>query len=336
MNIFKTINELQQFRGIRGSAVTIGNFDGCHLGHEALFEGLKVKGSSKSDLRIAITFYPHPAVALGAKHPIKLIQSIKDRQSCLQEAGFDVLLQLEFTAEFRNLSSDDFIKRYLVDGCGAKRVVVGDDFCFGKNRGGTISHLQDAAKVNGFDVVVVPPVIAAGHHRVSSTLIRKLIGESGDLQLASTLLGRPWTFCGDVIQGDKIGRTIGFPTANLDLGEIVVPSCGVYAGWLYPDAIEAVLGKKGSFAKSPVVMNIGRRPTVSQAAAVRVEVHVLRESSGSTPSAADFDLYGKTLRIEPVKKLRDEVKFSTVDELKKQISIDCKNTLSLLMEKNLG
>jgi riboflavin kinase/FMN adenylyltransferase len=309
----------------RKSVVTIGNFDGCHLGHQALLQALRnSRDNGIGSVGVVVTFDPHPSQALGLiKGDFYRLQSLKDRVQTLLDLGGDDLLVwvCRFNQKIASLTPEAFVKTLLKADLNASRVIVGEDFRFGAKRVGDVAMLRALGMQSGFDVVAVPAVLDKGMV-VSSTRIREALTLRGDLQEASRLLGRPWIFEAQVTHGQKLGRTLGFPTANLDLGPVTPPLEGVYA------ARVSILDNSNLGTSQVVsrpfmaVMNIGYRPTVSERGAKVVEVHLLDESS--------IDLYDKTLRVEPVGRLRDEKRFSGVEELRSQITLDCATARTLL------
>ncbi len=288
---------------------TIGNFDGVHLGHQALFKETVKRARQKGGEATAITFHPHPLQVLRPEPPLKLICTLEQKIKLIEEAGMDYLLLLEFTRELASLEAEDFVEQILVRGLGVKELVVGYDYRFGRKRRGDTELLRLLGKRYGFEVVVIPPQKVNGL-TVSSSLIRTLITE-GEVALAAKLLGRYYMLCGKVIPGHGRGkRLLGFPTANLKLSrEKLLPKPGVYAVFVHLD------GKK-----LPGVMNLGFNPTFGDGY-LSAEVHIF-----------DFegDLYGKVICLSFVARLRDEKKFSSPQELAKQIAEDCLRAKEIL------
>jgi len=255
---------------------------------------------------VAITFDPHPAEALGGGRRFDYLQSISDRVGSLLSYGVNAVLLIRFTKEIADLTAVEFIERELVDGAGMSHLAIGADFRFGRGRVGDVALLKESGKKNGFQVEVVSPVVSRGE-LVSSTLVRRSIGGQGDFLRVRELLGKLWSFRGRVVHGQKLGRQLGFPTANLDLGNIVVPKAGVYAVWAKVAGSDVFL---------PAVMNVGTRPTVDVLNHDRkIEVHLLSQGS--------FELYETELLVMPVKRLRDELRFDGLEMLKEQIQKDC-------------
>ncbi|NPA48390.1 MAG: bifunctional riboflavin kinase/FAD synthetase [Thermodesulfobacteria bacterium] len=288
---------------------TIGNFDGVHLGHQALFKETVKRARAKNGTAVAITFHPHPLQVLRPEIPLKLICTLEQKIKLIEEAGLDYLLLLEFTRELASLEAEDFVEEILVRGLGIKELIVGYDYRFGRKRRGDTELLRLLGERFGFKVTVIPPQKVDGL-TVSSTLIRELIAE-GDVALAAKLLGRYYKLCGKVIPGHGRGkRLLGFPTANLKLSrEKLLPKTGVYAVFVHLN------GKK-----LPGVMNLGFNPTFGDGY-LSAEVHIF-----------DFegDLYGKVICLSFVARLRDEKKFSSAEELARQIAEDCQRAREIL------
>lgn len=284
----------------QGCVLTIGNFDGVHLGHQSVLQQLRDKSAELQLPSTVMTFEPQPLeMMIGDKAPARLTR-LRDKYAALKNENIDQLLCVQFNRKFAALSADEFIEQLLVKKLGVKYLVVGDDFCFGYKRQGNFAMLQAAGVKFGFDVVSMS-TFSVNQERVSSTMIRNALSFD-DLSLAEKLLGRPFSIFGKVSHGAKLGRTIGFPTANIPLKRCVDPVNGVFA-------VE-VLG----INTTPVqgVANIGKRPTVG---GVRTQLEV---------NLFDFegDLYGKQLEVVLKKKIRGEEKFASFDVLRQQIQKD--------------
>ena len=284
----------------RGCAATIGSFDGVHLGHQAVLEKLSDEGRARSLPVTLITFEPQPREYFSPGSTPPRLTRFREKLEALQCCPVDRVVCLRFSDALAALTADEFIRRLLIDGLGVKYLVVGDDFRFGKNRKGNKALLQQSAELHGFQLGTLED-FEMGGQRVSSTRVREAL-ESGDLGTARTLLGRPYSMCGRVAHGDKRGRTIGFPTANIFLHRASVPVSGVFA-------VE-MLGIDD--APIPGVANVGTRPTVDGSRAL-LEVHLF-----------DFarDIYGHHVQVRFVKKLREERKFDSFEHLKQQIQLD--------------
>lgn len=282
------------------SVVTAGTFDGVHLGHLALASRAVERAKALNVTSVAYTFDPHPAKVLAPSKAPALLISIEDRVRLLAVAGIDVIVVEPFDHTFAEIDADVWVEKYLVKPLQPKVVIVGFNFSYGRGRAGDPEHLRRAGEHYGFDVEIVGAIEAAGGV-VSSSRIRKLL-ESGDVAAANVLLGRSFTVSGTVVEGDRRGRTIGVPTANLSSDAEMVPKNGVYAS-----RVELPDGRRfGS------VTNIGTRPTFD-GEGKRLEAHLFD---------FDEDLYGKQIRVELVARLRDEQKFASLDALIAQIKDD--------------
>jgi riboflavin kinase/FMN adenylyltransferase len=292
----------------QGSVVTIGTFDGIHPGHQALIQRLREHGKRLQRPAMMLTFEPMPREYLAAADPPARLTSWRERWRALQRTGLDYVLQLPFDERLRSLSGEDFAK-LLAHTLKTPAVVVGHDFRFGRNGEATGPMLYQAGSRLGFEVDVVPPVLIDGI-RVSSSMIRRAL-ERGDLQAAARLLGRPYSMIGRVVRGDQLGRTLGFPTANLRLGRKRSPLQGIFA--------VRVRGADGA-ESLPGVASLGTRPTVGGKTVV-LEAHIF-----------DFagDLYGREIEVEFVAKLREEECFANLDELVKQMHVDAAQAREIL------
>jgi riboflavin kinase/FMN adenylyltransferase len=292
-----------------GAVVSIGVFDGVHLGHQAILRRNLASARALGAESAVVTFRRHPKeILLG--HAPKTLTSLQHRIELFERAGVEHAVVLRFTPELRSLSAEEFVRRVAVLGLGVRRFVLGFDSKFGRNREGTPERLREL----GFDVEVVPEVVVGGR-AVSSTAIREAV-ELGDLALAARMLGRSVSVLGKVVRGNQLGRQIGFPTANLDLHHELHPPPGVYA-------VKVVrVGADRARREQLGVCNIGYRPTVGGAAKEPlVEVHVL-----------DFegDLYGEHLELAFAGLLRSEKRFPDLAALKEQIARDAAEARQLL------
>lgn len=285
------------------SVITVGTFDGVHLAHREIIRDVVNRSKAKEGRSVVVTFEPHPKeVVASTRGPVRLLSTLDDRIALIGGMDVDVLLVLEFTYAFSRISPREFYRDYIVQGTGVDEVVVGYDHMFGRDRAAGIEELVRMGKEFDFSVFAVHP-FAVGGETVSSTKIRAAL-EAGDVAKASLLLGRPYGFSGRVVRGDGRGKTIGFPTANIEpsaRGKII-PARGVYAVKVRIGATEYA-----------GMMNIGVRPTVSAGGVETVEVHVLDFSR---------DLYGETVAVTFIKRLRDEQRFSSITELAAQLARD--------------
>lgn len=280
---------------------TIGNFDGVHLGHQAVLNQLAMKGDTLGLPAVVITFEPQPNEFFSPDNAPARLSRFREKVEALRCYSIQQLCVLRFNKKLAQMTAQDFIQRLIVDGLNVRYLVVGDDFKFGKDRQGDFAMLQQAGKQHGFQVVNMH-TFAIDQMRVSSTRIREALRE-GDLILAEKLLGRPYRMSGRVAHGDKRGRTMGFPTANIHLHRRKVPLSGVYAVQLFGVDGEPIQG----------VANVGVRPTIRAKKAL-LEVHLFNFNR---------DIYGEHVQVHFLHKLRDEQKFADLNELMKQIEQDC-------------
>ena len=296
----------------RGAIAAVGNFDGVHLGHKAVI------GQAQHAARLAgapsavLTFEPHPRMLFQPDAPAFRLTSAAARAEAIAALGTNILFELGFDMEFSHVSAEDFITGILHRGLGLRHVVIGHDFFFGHRRRGTPEMLQEYGIRLGFGVSVIDPVTEQDGAVYSSSRIRQCLKE-GDPRGAAALLGRPWDVTATVIHGDQRGRTIGFPTANLQLEDIMHPAHGVYAVRARDE--ESDVWWSG-------VANFGRRPTVNDRGPL-LEVNLFDVSP---------DLYGRKLRVQFIDFIRPEMKFSGLDELKAQIARDADAARQTLSE----
>ena len=284
----------------RPCVATIGNFDGVHRGHQAVIQALRVAAQLHDLPAMLVTFEPQPREYFAPHTSPPRLMRLREKLGALTRYDVQRVLCLRFNAALAGLTADDFVRQILVDGLGVRYLLVGDDFRFGHGRVGDFSLLQQAGRQHGFVVDAIDTFVM-GEGRVSSTRVRESL-EAGDLEYAAQLLGRPFTLCGRVAHGDKRGRTIGFPTANIHLHRQRSPLSGVFAvrmGW---PAARAHAG----------VANIGSRPTVD-GTRLQLEVHLFD---------FDQDIYGQHVEVEFLHKLRDEQQFDSFDALREQIELD--------------
>ena len=308
MQVFRHYENLPA--AARGATVAIGNFDGVHLGHQALLKHAKTLGPKLG----VLMFEPHPQEFFKPSGPRFRLTPFRAKARLLERFGVEVLYALHFDAAFAALSADDFIAKVLSQGIGAKHIVVGQDFQFGKGRAGNIDLLKQRGAESGFAVSTFDLIGIGPEAKISSTRIREALRE-GKPDVAATLLGHWWTVEGRVEQGDKRGRTIGFPTANVSLEGYLEPALGVYAvrveiaGQMYDG-----------------VANFGRRPTFDKKD-VLLEAHIF-----------DFtgDLYGQQIVVSFVAYLRPEMKFAGLDALKSQIEKDSEQARAILSSPLAG
>jgi riboflavin kinase / FMN adenylyltransferase len=299
MNVYYGI---QEFRKLENAVVTSGTFDGVHLGHQKILKRLNEVAELNNGQSVVITFYPHPRSVISTDNQaVKILSTLDEKIELLENSGVSHLLIVPFTREFSELSSEEFIQKILIETIGTKTLVIGYDHRFGKNREGGFDYLKLNKEKYGFEIEEISrqDIENVG---VSSSKIRKALQE-GDVPSADHFLGRNYSLSGVVVKGKQLGRTIGFPTANIQVREVakLIPSDGVYAVKVYYKADE--------FGG---MLNIGNRPTVDGTYQT-VEVNIF-----------DFDqeIYGENLKVEFLQKIRNEQKFNGLDELKAQIAKD--------------
>ena len=302
---------IQEFKNLENAVVTSGTFDGVHLGHQKILKRLNEVAELTNGESVVITFYPHPRSVISPDNQIvKLLSTLDEKIELLEKSGVNHLLIIPFTREFSELSSEEFIQKILIETIGTKTLVIGYDHRFGKNREGGFDYLKLNKEKYGFGIEEISrqDIENVG---VSSSKIRKALQE-GDVPLADHFLGRNYSLSGVIVKGKQLGRTIGFPTANIQVREIakLIPLDGVY--------VVKVYYKQETFGG---MLNIGNRPTVDGTFQT-VEVNIF-----------DFnqEIYGENLTVEFLEKIRNEQKFNGLDELKDQIvkdKITCKVILN--------
>jgi riboflavin kinase/FMN adenylyltransferase len=295
------------------SVVTPGNHDGVHLGHRALIDAAKRTAEAQGWRTLAMCFEPHPTAVLVPERAPVLITDMKRRVEILKGAGCDDVVVLPFDSEFSRMTPDRFVERVLLDACHAKGVVVGPDFHFGHKRSGNLATLRQWGEQKGFTVELVEPVMFKGE-AVSSTRLRRILQEDGKVEDAAVMMTRVHETTWHVVQGDQRGREIGFPTANLEAGPLLLPKDGVYA------VVARVLDEAGAPLLHGVA-NLGNRPTFE--AGRSVEVHLF---------GFDGDLYEKRLRVGFVARIRGESKFDGLEALREQINRDCDQAKNALQQ----
>ncbi len=287
-----------QSRGV----LTIGNFDGMHQGHRTILTSVIEKARDQGLLSQVMLFEPQPLEFFAPDKAPARLMTCREKLEVLQSLDIDEVYCPHFNREFANLSAEDFVSKLLVDACGVSEVIVGDDFCFGRQRAGNFHFLAQAGKAQGFKVTRTDSVLS-GSDRISSTFIRQLL-EQDQFEHAGKLLGRPFTFSGRVVRGEQRGRQLGFPTANILLNRKVMPLEGVFA-------VEVSVGQGTPYYG---VANVGSRPTIHQTEPrIWLEVHLF-DFSG--------DLYQQRLVVRVRKKFRSEQKFASLSALQQAIGED--------------
>ncbi len=286
------------------AALTIGNFDGVHLGHQAMLAELKRMAGRLGVPACVLTFEPHPREFFAPDKAPTRLTSLREKLELLAGCGVDRVHVCRFDYRFAQTTAEDFIERIIARGLGARWVLVGDDFRFGARRAGSVVMLKQAASRLEFEVAALASVMLDGE-RVSSTALRQALA-AGDLERAGRLLGRTYSISGRVVRGDGLGRKLGFPTANVQMKHNRPPLTGIFTVRLHGAGPEAI----------PGVASLGVRPTVKQQGAPVLEVHAL-----------DFtgDLYRRHVRVEFFHKLRDEEKYADLATLTRQIALDVEN-----------
>ncbi len=294
---------LEGLESIKKPIITIGTFDGVHIGHQKILDAIVKKAHVLGGESVLLTFSPHPRLVLFPESPqLKLIQTETEKIEKLSRTGLENLIVFPFTFEFSRLSAMEFVRDILVNKLNIHSIVIGYDHQFGRNREGNIQYLKDISSVYDFEAVEIPAK-EIDEVNISSTKIRKAI-ENGDIERANLFLGAPFELNGMVVQGSQIGRTIGFPTANLFIEDStkILPENGVY---LVNVMLNNVLVNG--------IMNIGVRPTISPELKKQIEIHIF-----------DFerDIYGMELKVEILTRLRNEIKFANKEALIEQIQHD--------------
>lgn len=308
MKIYNTPNSYPKFP----SVITIGTFDGVHLGHKKIIKRLQNIASEKGLQSVILTFFPHPRMVLQTAVEIKLLNTIEERQEILSNLGLDHLVIKEFTEEFSKLSAEQYVKDILVDELNAKHIIIGYDHRFGRNRRANIKDLISFGKHYKFEVEEIS-VKDVEDVAVSSTKIRNALN-MGDIKTANTFLGYNYFLTGTVIKGKQIGKQIGFPTANIYIKEDykLIPKNGAYV-------VKSTIDDTHYYG----MMNIGTNPTVD-GTKQSIEVHFFN---------FDQDLYDKKLKIELLEPLRNERKFESLDSLQQQLKIDKETALKFIQSR---
>ncbi len=286
------------------SAWTVGNFDGVHRGHRAMLERVSARARELSVPACVLTFEPHPRELFSPANAPTRITRMRDKLEMLAESGMDRVHVARFDRQLASMAAQRFVEEFLLRGLGVRWLLVGRDFRFGAKRAGGFALLQDAAAKHGFEVEAMPDVAEDGE-RISSSAVRDAL-QVGDLARAARLLGRPYSLSGRVAHGKKLGRELGFPTANIMLRK-ALPLAGIFV-------VEAEDEQSRALWRG--VASVGRRPTVNEVSVPLLEAHLF---------GVDADLYGRHLRVRFLARLRDEEKYAGLDELRAAIARDVKN-----------
>jgi riboflavin kinase/FMN adenylyltransferase len=308
MRLVRHISEMPFAQLDRGSVVTIGAYDGLHLGHEELLARVNAEARAQALPSIVMSFEPTPKEFFSRGTPPARLMRFREKYEALADHGIDIFYCPRFDVRMRDIPADDFIRRILVHGLCARHIVVGDDFQFAAKREGRLEHLQHAGKALGFNVEQVPSVIV-NDVRVSSTAVREALW-NGNVTDATAFLGRPYRMSGKVVKGEKVGRTLGFPTANVDLRRKQSAVMGIFAVRVH------------GLPSGPrdAVASVGTRPTFDGTKPL-LEVHIF-----------DFDeeIYGEYIHVDFIARLRDQIKYDDISELVAQMHRDADNARSLL------
>ena len=306
----KVVDHIADFVKPGFAVVTIGTFDGVHIGHQTILKRLVEEARANNGKSVLITFWPHPRFILNKDADmLRLLTTFEEKMKIVADLGVDYIIKIAFTPEFSNLNADQFVQQVLVDQVGTKKLFIGYDHHFGNNREGNIEFLKSHSSDYGFEVHEISKQ-EIDHIGISSTKIRTTL-ESGEIHLANSLLGRNYSICGEVVHGNKKGKLLGFPTANIYVPESykLLPGDGAYA-------IKASIDGNSHLG----MLNIGFKPTVDGSKRT-IEVHLFNFYS---------DIYGCEVKVEFVKALRKEMKFESLEALKLQLNKDKKTALSIL------
>ena len=305
---------LKDYNSTKPSVITIGTFDGVHIGHKKIINQLTSISSKNNLISILLSFFPHPKMVLQNDNELKLINTIQEKEGLLNSLNLDYLIIKEFTKEFSRLSALEFVRDILVNKLNAKHIIIGYDHHFGRNRTANIEQLKEFGELYDFKVT---EILAQDIDdiAISSTKIRKAL-INGEITLANKFLGYNFFFSGNVVHGNNIGKTISFPTANIkiDTPYKLVPKNGVYI-------VKTIIDNQITFG----MMNIGYNPTFN-GKQKSIEIHFINFNK---------NIYDKTLTIEMILRIRNEIKFNTVDDLKKQLEQDKLSTLNYIKSLNI-
>ncbi|MGO0577430.1 bifunctional riboflavin kinase/FAD synthetase [Ornithinimicrobium panacihumi] len=314
-------NSLDEVPDTLGPTVaTLGNFDGVHRGHRAVLKTVTDLAAERSLAAVAVTFDPHPVAVLHPERAPEAIAGLEHRLALLEEAGLDGVVVIEFTKEYALLTPEDFVVETFVEGLRSQVVVLGKDSRFGLHNSGDIETMRDLGREHGFEVVVQDTVgeVDEGRRTWSSTALRDALA-SGDMESATEILDRPHRVSGEVVHGHHRGRELGYPTANLSHdSDGLIPSDGVYAGWLE----RPELAEDHPDRRLPAAISVGTNPTFDDVVRRTVEAYVLDRT--------DLDLYGETVWVDFVHRLRGNVRFDSIEALLEQMAQDVDRTRELL------
>ena len=323
MRIIDSITELNTIS--KGSVLTIGNFDGVHLGHQEILSSAQKTAEKNKSECIAMTFEPHPVAILYPEKAPGVLTPLELKKHIIARSGIDCLIVLKDNVELLNLSPEDFVGRFLVENIHPSAVVEGHDFNFGAKRAGNIETLKKLGVNHGFDVSIIEPkeieLSTSQMVRISSTMIRYML-ESGHVVDAAAALGRPYRLVGEIISGRGIGKKLGFPTLNMKKPKQVIPAEGVYAGFVrIGEAIDNILDSEEAI---PAVYSIGQTRTYGDEFPLLIEAHLLKEDTSN--------ITGIYMSMDFIERIRSQHKFKTPEELSAQITKDCQKAEELLID----
>jgi riboflavin kinase / FMN adenylyltransferase len=321
MKVVETLSELGQTA--KGCVLTIGNFDGVHLGHQEILDAARRAADERGAELVAMTFEPHPVAILHPEKAPGVLTPLALKTDLLAQCGVDCLIVLNDSRELLALSPENFVGHFLVENVRPNAVVEGSDFNFGAARAGTTDTLRKLGAAKGFEVFVIEPRqirLSTGQNvRVSSTMIRYML-EGGHVADAGAALGRPYRLIEEIIPGRGIGKKLGFPTLNMKKPEQVIPGEGVYAGFVRVGrTIQDVLACKDAL---PAAYSIGQARTYGDEFPLLIEAHLLNEHAGHTP--------GGFMAMDFVERIRSQHKFKTPEDLRRQIAKDCEEAKKIL------
>ena len=311
MNIYRDISKVSKNKN---TVITIGTFDGFHLGHQKIIEQVISDSKRKIGRSFVITFEPHPRSVVSKDYDLKILTTIDEKVALIEKAGIENLMVINFTPEFSNLTYEDFFSNYIIDKIGISELVIGHDHKLGKGRTGDEDKLIKFGEENSFSVVPVN-AIKINDEIISSTKIRHALSD-GDIDKVNKYLGRYYSLSGKVVKGSRRGRSLGFPTANLNISgnKKLIPANGIYL-------VEVI----GHGQKLYGLMNIGTRPTFEDTSEVVIEVYIYN---------FDKDIYNTNLTVDIISRIRDELKFSSVEELIQNMESDKEKGLEIIKKLN--
>lgn len=308
----KVIRNIREIEYDKKTAVSVGTFDGVHSGHRKIIDKLNSVRDSKGLRSVLITFDPHPQIVLKNRaKDIRILSTLEEKLEIFSQLSIDITYVINFTKDFANTTADDFYRNYLIDKIGLNDLVLGYDHMFGKNREGNYDTLKELSAKYEFTVDRVDEYKPDDFH-ISSSVLRELLSAEGNVKKAAIILGRNYSIEGTVVEGKKLGRELGYPTANIKIPDEfkLIPVIGIYA-------VEVILNGNTYFG----MMSIGRNPTVTDDKSIKLEVNIF-----------DFndDIYGEKIKIGFIDRIREEIKFENIDKLRTQLHSDKKISLEIL------